>query len=346
MAPPMWEVKETEGKGKGVFATQDIDPGTVIMVDNAAITVRLSSPPGAIDQAVSDLGPEERADFFALHDGGRTESSKALRIFRANFFDNDGTGFLFLRASRVNHSCAPNASMHATWTGRVEDGISFARQQVAASKTIKSGEEICITYRVWYESLPSWHRRAVTLQHYGFVRTCECCMLGPSQLLLSDTLRRIIGALNRALRGHKPGYYQSLEGAEELFSQELPSERDDPLDEPLSTQQRLAYAFLLAAARDAEGLNTDDVVSAHELAAGLLFCQIVEMEDIVVLQSVDLLWSWLRRASLLADTIDPKNRFVSASIAATWGDRMDDFPNFQIGTKFVGIPRVMKPCAP
>lgn len=186
MAPRIWEIKPVKDKGVGVFATQHIKPGTIIMDDQPALTVPFPASEATIAQAFQNLDKDTQDKLLQLHEGAECRGTKTMRICRANGFGNpDGlTASIYLNVSRVNHSCAPNAFMCADDTESAQ-----CSKQLIACKEINTGEEICITYSLRYEIMPAHLRTILTRARYGFVCSCRCCALPACQLQLSDARR-------------------------------------------------------------------------------------------------------------------------------------------------------------
>ena len=183
-------VGESEtGGGRGVFASQDIRAGTLLIEEEpyvfpAGDGVRplhvhiaehlLRTGDDAAfgelhPQSLDVLGPEERAAGEGQH-GERADAMVAgsgefahldrdtvLRTLLAVQFNAFDSGLYHVQ-SMVNHGCSPNA------TKSTPPGLSCSR--IVACQDIKSGQEITIHYAAPVER--SWEYRASTLrqQHY------------------------------------------------------------------------------------------------------------------------------------------------------------------------------------
>ena len=95
-----------------------------------------------VHQAFAKLDMADRETFLSLHEGVRPLSTKPLRIYKANAFEEKDTSYIYFNVSRINHCCLPNAETSAD-----QDGCA-----VIAIKTIAKGEEIFITYRTDYKA--------------------------------------------------------------------------------------------------------------------------------------------------------------------------------------------------
>merc|ERR1719369_1732399 len=116
-----------EGSGVGMVAARDISAGDIILRETPLLVI----PPQIktdsftwkekvkyLENVVSRLSKGERSEFFKLHDCKCLEGSKksAEGIFRTNNFalgplTPDTAHGIFLKASRLNHSCLPNCEV-------------------------------------------------------------------------------------------------------------------------------------------------------------------------------------------------------------------------------------------
>ena len=83
-----------------------------------------------------------------------------------------GSQALFVKASRLNHSCQPNAEwqIELGQTGRRVPTLSLRTKQ-----TVKKGEELTIDYIRELPNLEQSERRKLLQQDYGFLCTCVRC---------------------------------------------------------------------------------------------------------------------------------------------------------------------------
>jgi hypothetical protein len=79
--------------------------------------------------------------------------------------DSDSLGWLFLNASRINHSCLPNAE-HTCHEGS-------SHKVVFANRNIVAGEEIRISYIA--NNVP-FELRQLFLKQWGFSCDCPACV--------------------------------------------------------------------------------------------------------------------------------------------------------------------------
>ncbi|CAJ1451552.1 unnamed protein product [Effrenium voratum] len=86
---------------------------------------------------------------------------------RVVFFGSQG---LFPNASRLNHSCLPNAE----WQIEPSTGTS-ARLSLRAKEKVKKGQELLVDYIPELEHLDPQERRKLLQQDYGFLCHCLKC---------------------------------------------------------------------------------------------------------------------------------------------------------------------------
>ncbi|KAK1224472.1 hypothetical protein PQX77_012646 [Marasmius sp. AFHP31] len=200
-----------DGRGLGMFATQDLKMGELILSERAIIivAVELMRQPlqvplhftdEQIRQAVSfeceselklcfDRVPEEsRKAYLSLHNSCKHDGSGPIEgILKTNGLDLKGmTDFgwnpdgrkghigVFKNISRINHSCRPNACYR--W-----DMVSFS-MQIRAVRHMAKGEEITIPY---IDVLLPASTRQRQLEPYGFQCSCLSC----KNPILSDSRR-------------------------------------------------------------------------------------------------------------------------------------------------------------
>jgi hypothetical protein len=186
----IYEIRPSTNKGLGVFANEHIPRGSRIVCETPIFTA--PSEPGLLDvndvyYRFSFLQGEDREKYLQLHAAQvmtdfimsdvatnfpqilREHIAKVVSIFETNAFKmestrGEGTSGIFAIASRINHSCSPNANQ--TWNSRI------GCLTVHAIKDIPINEEITIPY-----VFPTLDRsqRLSGLKGYGFVCTCPIC---------------------------------------------------------------------------------------------------------------------------------------------------------------------------
>jgi hypothetical protein len=174
------EVKESTGKGLGVFATTDIPCGARVLAEEPLLR-RDEENGSSIDilSAFEKLSVSQKNSYLQLRgfagaafkraaedETGRAWQAmspmerKILTIWAANTF-----GHVFLLGSRFNHSCIPN--------------INFAynpdldKETFHAVRNITAGEELTITYIDGMNRTRK--QRQVELDKRGFICDCPAC---------------------------------------------------------------------------------------------------------------------------------------------------------------------------
>lgn len=197
-SPQAYVVRLSPGKGLGVFATQTLEPGDVIMQEVPAIKIRppefrdgVGYPLDAIGrlarEAFETLSQEMQAEVLSLHAYTTTKernSSKIdelMAIFRSNAYNTGQEIGLFPKIARINHSCRPNTSYF--WNERLNKRIVYA------TRRIEEGEEFSVSY---IPLLHSHDDRQKRLNQYGFKCTCEACAARTDELRTSDSRRKNI----------------------------------------------------------------------------------------------------------------------------------------------------------
>jgi hypothetical protein len=159
-------IRDSPGRGKGVFALIDIPRRTVLLAESPLVTlIDTGTRADPLDSAVAELSPAARASFFSLHhhaSGGRESRSRAIVYSNGYSIRDDLATGVFETASRINHSCVPNASY--TWVARGKDGVG--RMVFWSRDGIRGGEEVLVDYG---------HRREVLKRIYGFECDCGGC---------------------------------------------------------------------------------------------------------------------------------------------------------------------------
>ena len=174
---PPYIVRESPGKGKGLFATRRIKEGRIILEEYPLLTLGGAAlcAGGKVDfpefhaKHYANIDEDTKAKILKLHDPFDTEKQrtmdaelcrkrpmmnywieewKVISIFSGNglqicgdpslYGDTTKTG-LYNDISRINHSCYPNA----IWSWVMGD---FTRKQVRAVRTIEKDQEILTNY--------------------------------------------------------------------------------------------------------------------------------------------------------------------------------------------------------
>ncbi len=288
--PDPYEVKAAAGKGLGVFATKLIKPGDIIMHDAAKMKLHRGTNDVSTQQvqdAFSGLSKADRKAFLKLHEGPVEYETRNMKIYKANSFSYAGFSVLYLKFSRVNHACMPNAEM--TELDDEKDS------KMVALETIGEGEEVLISYVGLLQDGSREDRRRFTKGAYGFVCECHVCCLTGTEGDLSDARRTIYAALASRRAGMEPAKYEWIDNgsAEDGRKGKILGRVERRLKVPLTEREKTAYAFLTAKLLEAEGWQTRQISDAYVHAAMGMLAQINEQKGVVVVEAARLLMAWL-----------------------------------------------------
>jgi len=114
-----FEIKETKSRGQGMFAREDIKPGTVILREKPLVVMpdKIFSNDDHdfietwLDKRLLKMEASQRQKFYDLSDSrGDFLEKSTLGIFFTNDMSYiDDSAALFPVMARVNHACEPNA---------------------------------------------------------------------------------------------------------------------------------------------------------------------------------------------------------------------------------------------
>lgn len=217
----MCQIAPIPGKGLGTIATRDIRQGILILEETPLATVQnqdffAADGDEETDNMVKDivdsvkrLSIQQRYEFLQLYrffpdsyseafkqspaPYNSDESIDIIAKFLTNSFGDtkhaDVLKVLTLKASRLNHSCSPNA----TWRYNRETN----KFQIRANQDIASGSEVTIVYSCLLE--PRKDRQAKLERGYGFVCECIACDLHSEYGIATENRRKQIQQLFRRL---------------------------------------------------------------------------------------------------------------------------------------------------
>ena len=192
----VYRVMPSPGKGLGMFATRYIQQGTRILEDDVLFIIPAGlSEESTIDSVISaysSLPPDRQNAFSGLHDPHPSKPSHVLNRYKANAFEISNLSEIYtpvisyavcLQASRINHSCAPNAYL--------DFNTNIYQVTVHAIADIPAGQEITISY-----CSPHYTReiRRGYLARYNFVCRCTVCHHSTAVGRLKEAERRLMQA--------------------------------------------------------------------------------------------------------------------------------------------------------
>lgn len=147
---PIWEMKPSPGKGRGLFAAQDILKGTHLLVETPLLVVSppalvpgmgysLSAMAADVEHEYSRLTPEQQEEYLSCHEqrlegDSQDESGRLMAILRSNAYNlDDGRVAIYPKVALINHSCQPN----------VLNADKAGTRVIVATRDIQEGEEVC-----------------------------------------------------------------------------------------------------------------------------------------------------------------------------------------------------------
>ena len=168
----LYIIRKAPARGFGLFAARDIRRGSRILADKPFFSltkrpvISLSDPraPNDISKAFDRLSVSDQRQYLDLYCPLRPGLSRGISIYEANCYEMGAGTCICTDASRINHSCVPNA--HYSWN------CSIKRITVHAVKDIPQNEEITISY---CSGLRSFEERQRELEPYVFVCNCPAC---------------------------------------------------------------------------------------------------------------------------------------------------------------------------
>lgn len=313
----LYEVKTSFGKGQGVFATLHIQPGDIIMRDEARMRIPdyvNGVSARQIQEALATLSPTHRVEFLQLSEGTKESTFNFVNIYRANSFGSGASGtdaIVCLKVSRVNHACIPNSEL---------DMQNESDCKLFATREIKKGEEVLVNY---CGSGTKARRQELLQNHYGFLCQCVTCSLTGEALELSDTRRNLYNALLQLING------ATRENDMLIKPWKAPTDRE-----------RVPYNFLAAGLLEAEGISGTTIAVCYENAAESLLAQIRELKHIIVLPAIKLLIEFFELSIRWRATTRHADAERLRLSKGYWAALQATDPHLQKGRKAVSLSRV------
>ena len=193
----IFRITALRGKGQGWKALKDIQPGTPLLDEGALFWVLQGTP---VDNSF-----EHNHQGFSALTCPFTPATPQLRFDANNFEMGKGRQQkakygIFLRASRINHSCIPNA--HFTWN---PDLAPSGCLTVYAIASIPKDAEILVNYR-YKDSFENRDDRHQGLRDYNFQCACPACRLDTDSGRQSEERRDRMRVLNNRITADRdPG---------------------------------------------------------------------------------------------------------------------------------------------
>jgi hypothetical protein len=168
----LMEVKDIPGKGKGLFAIEDIPCGTLVLTETPLIAININTADGltAVSSAFSALSSRDQETYLQLHPYCPPIFTNEIRILetfgkaQAIYLANNWSGAVLNLGSRFNHSCIPNTQL--VHNPKTTD------YHFRALRLVKTGEELTVSY---IDDFLSVEERQAKLERYGFQCRCPAC---------------------------------------------------------------------------------------------------------------------------------------------------------------------------
>ncbi|KAK0627916.1 SET domain-containing protein 5 [Immersiella caudata] len=203
--PQLYHIRSLQGKGQAMIAACNIPKGTRILCESPTITLPGNSHDSAsalllaqlITTQLSNLPAITNKHFHTLHNNYPPPTPAAVGICKTNALPLSHESLsagVFLTASRINHSCAPNAQN--IWNA------SLGKITIHAVRDIDADSEITISYLEPF--LPRPERRAKLASAFGFDCVCKRCAVPPAQIKQSDArVERLVKLDGEISDGHR-----------------------------------------------------------------------------------------------------------------------------------------------
>lgn len=174
------EVRNIEGKGKGVFAMNHIPANTCVLAERPLLKlaneVDDETEPTQVIEAFQKLTTPNQeaylqlygfaAEIYQTHPEWKALSCKGREVV-AIWGANNWNDMVFQIGCRINHACIPN--LETSWNERTQ------RQMWTTLREIEAGEELTGTYIYDIEIHSTSYRREELSKYWGFLCTCTAC---------------------------------------------------------------------------------------------------------------------------------------------------------------------------
>lgn len=180
---PAIEIKQSNKRGMGVFATRAILEGQLIIQEKPLLVY--DRTPEGLGRCLSQLSSSDREKFLKLS----PQNGDPLTILETNQIRlSSDSCAVFEKICRINHSCCPNSAW--AWCKQTK------LQRLVAQRDIQIGEEITVCYIAVDMLLsPSNTRRHCLASNWNF--ECDCPRCTATSLLQSDDRCLILERLNK-----------------------------------------------------------------------------------------------------------------------------------------------------
>lgn len=182
----LYETQMIIHKGKGLIARDYIEQGARIASEKPILVFSELSNEEEVTAKLKSVSTQDQDSILSYHNNFPDSKYPLLGIVSTNSLPLGDTARcgIFPIIRHVNHNCIPNA--HYSWNDSSGSG------NIHALRDINIGEEITIRY----DNLePSFERRAILKEDFGFCCNCNLCSESPINIQRSDYRRRRIKVL-------------------------------------------------------------------------------------------------------------------------------------------------------
>ncbi|CAD6573175.1 MAG: hypothetical protein ASARMPRED_005923 [Alectoria sarmentosa] len=164
-------VKESPGRGQGMFTARNVGKGERILVEKPFFVVPKEYNQRTVLDGFNHMSLAKRKQYMQLTCPDRWDDvhmTDVMRIFEANCFNIGDSAAMFLTATRFNHSCVPNT--YYSWSADRSEMIFHAMIDMFEN------EEMTICYGNPFRTLL---QRRYELRIYNFRCRCPACQETP-----------------------------------------------------------------------------------------------------------------------------------------------------------------------
>lgn len=164
--------------GRAWFAEREIKQGTRILAEDVLLSIANTNVDDGLEEriisAYKQLTTTDQESFDSLHSPLQPGRNPLVSRYMANCFELKTSppgeaqpSAIFLKASRINHSCCPNACF--AWNP------NLCQLTVHAMQDIPLGKEITIAYDIPFQSYAT--RQETFQKVYRFTCGCRACRI-------------------------------------------------------------------------------------------------------------------------------------------------------------------------
>lgn len=184
-------VKESPGRGQGMFTARNVGKGERVLVEKPFFVVPKEYNQRTVLDGFEHMPLARRKQYMQLTCPNRWDDvhmTDVMRIFEANCFNIGNSAAMFLTATRFNHSCVPNT--YYSWSENRSEIVFHAMIDMFEN------EEMTICYGNPFRTLI---QRRYELRIYNFRCRCPACQIETPFGQASESRRLTMRALNEQI---------------------------------------------------------------------------------------------------------------------------------------------------